>query len=411
MNEFWRANQTTQCRRPTLLFYCQHSLGMGHLARAFALCEALTRRFTVVLLCGGKLPATKRPPEGVRIVPLPPLGAARDGTLLSHDAGRSVDDARDLRRRAILETFRSVRPEAVLVEFFPFGKRRFAGELLPLLAEAASRRPAAPVVVSSVRGILVGRGSEQQQFDDRSAELANEYFDAVLVHSDPAFASFEESFRPRVPLRIPVHHTGFVVPNGTSPNGAGPNGTRSAGDVVVSAGGGMVGVSLLRTAVAAHRLLGDVPMRVIGGPFFPEDAWQALREKAAGRPGLVLRRSVPDLGAELHAARASVSQSGYNTALDVLRAGLPALFVPFAENGEDEQTTRARRLADLGAGRVLDPEQLCPSRLAAEIRALLRFQPRPPRLDLGGGAATVRILAELHAARFGDRRVTDAPLA
>lgn len=400
---------------PTLLFYCQHSLGMGHLARAFALCEALTQRFTVVLLCGGKLPATKRPPAGVRLVELPPLGAARDGTLLSHDAHRSVERAHDLRRRAILETFRSVRPEAVLVEFFPFGKRRFAGELVPLLTEAASQRPPAPVVVSSVRGILVGRGSEQQRFDDRAADLANEYFDAVLVHSDPDFAPFEESFRPRAPLRIPVHHTGFVVPNGTSPssgpNGAGQNGTRSTGDVVVSAGGGMVGVSLLRAAVEAHRLLGDVPMRVIGGPFFPEEAWRALREAAADRPGLVLRRSVPDLGAELHAARASVSQCGYNTALDVLRAGVPALFVPFAENGEDEQTTRARRLAYLGAGRVLDPEQLCPARLAAEIRALLRFQPRPPRLDMGGGAATVRILADLHASRFGDRRVTDAHLA
>lgn len=387
-------------RDPTLLFYCQHSLGLGHLARSFALCEALSRRFTVVLLCGGRLPRAMAPPAGVRIVALPPLGAAADGRLISHDSGRSLERARELRTTKILETFRSVRPEAMLIEFFPFGKKRFSGELLPLLEEARALGPAAPVVACSLRDLLVGRGGEQAAFDDRASALANAYFDAVLVHSDPRFARLEESFRPRVPLRTAVHHTGFVVSNGTSPyDGAVP--FEGGRDVVVSAGGGMVGAPLLTAAVEAHRLLPDVDMTIIAGPFLPEDAWQALQGRAAGRPGLTLRRSVPDLGAELRAARASVSQCGYNTALDVLRARVPALVVPFAENGEDEQRRRACRLERLGAVRVLDPAALRPRVLADEIRALLRFRPRYPPFDLGGGPTTVQILDRLHAARFG----------
>ena len=39
---------------PTLLFYCQHSLGIGHLTRSFALAAALAQRFRVVFLNGGR---------------------------------------------------------------------------------------------------------------------------------------------------------------------------------------------------------------------------------------------------------------------------------------------------------------------------------------------------------------------
>ena len=63
-----------------------------------------------------------------------------------------------------------------------------------------------------------------------------------------------------------------------------------------------------------------------------------------------------DLSAEMAASRLSISQCGYNTALDIVRAGVPALVVPFADGGETEQTDRARRLEALGALRVLPAE-------------------------------------------------------
>ena len=60
--------------KPALLFYCQHSVGLGHLMRSYALCDRLAERFRVVLLCGGELPEGIAPPEGVELIPLPPLG-------------------------------------------------------------------------------------------------------------------------------------------------------------------------------------------------------------------------------------------------------------------------------------------------------------------------------------------------
>ena len=70
----------------------------------------------------------------------------------------------------------------------------------------------------------------------------------------------------------------------------------------------------------------------------PDEAWRSLCDLAQGREGIELRKYVPDLCAELSSAVASVSQCGYNTVLDILRAGIPALVVPFAEGREDEQT-------------------------------------------------------------------------
>ncbi len=232
--------------RPTLLCYCQHSVGLGHLMRSYALCGALTERFRVVLLCGGALPTGIGPPPGVQVLALPPLGVGPDGSFVSHDPRYSVEQAWAVRSERILAAFRAVRPVVVLVELFPFGRAKFARELVPLL-EAA--RAAGALTACSLRDILVASRADQQAYDDRAAgaTLANAHLDAVLVHSDPGFARVEETFAPRRPLRVPVHYTGFVVRDGAPPGP--PRGEH----VLVSAGGGLVGEPQLERALVQPR--------------------------------------------------------------------------------------------------------------------------------------------------------------
>ena len=88
--------------RPHLLFYCQHSLGLGHLARSLAIADALAGTFDVTLLNGGRLPAGTRIPAGVRVVSLPPLGHDDDYQLVSLDPAWNVSAAQQERRRMIL---------------------------------------------------------------------------------------------------------------------------------------------------------------------------------------------------------------------------------------------------------------------------------------------------------------------
>jgi predicted glycosyltransferase len=375
--------------RPGLLFYCQHSLGLGHAVRSYALAAALAERFEVVLASGGEPVEGLAPPEEVELLELPPLRASSDWSLVTREPA-GLEAARRRRRELLLGALHSLRPAAVVVELFPFGRRRFADELVPLL-EAAGEAEPRPLVVSSVRDILVGKGPDQEAHDTITCVLANRYLDGILVHSDPGFARLEESFRPRIPLRVPARHTGFVVPEREDA----PPGERQQ-RVIVSAGGGLVGAPLLRAALEASPLLPvDLRLEIVAGPFLPEEDWDALGRAAVGLPGVELHRFAPDLGTRIRGAAASVSQCGYNTALDLLRAGVPALVVPFAEGREDEQARRAEKLERQGALRVLAADRLEPATLAREIVALLDFEPRRIDLDLNGAESSAAALAEL----------------
>ena len=372
--------------RPPLLFYCQHSVGLGHLTRSYALCAHLAEWFRVVLVCGGALPEEIDPPAGVEIVALPALGVGPSARFVSHDPRLSVERAWALRGELLLRTLRSLEPAVVFVELFPFGRAKFARELVPLLELA---REGGAMTACSLRDILVTGRDDQAAHDERACRLANAHLDAVLVHSDPRFARLDETFGPIDRLEVPVRYTGFVVGPGR------PHPAAREPRVVVSAGGGLVGEPLLRAAIGAQRLGTGLAMRAIAGPLMPDAAFARLRAAAGGVPGLELVRSVPDLAAELAGAAATVSQGGYNTTLEIVRAGVPALVVPYATPEEDEQLRRARRLERLGALRVLDPERLDPAALAREIRALPAFEPTRPAIDLDGGRGTCRELWEL----------------
>jgi predicted glycosyltransferase len=383
-------------RRERLLFHCQHSLGLGHLVRSYALAAALGERFDVTLARGGAEPAGIEAPAGIEIVQLPELAAGIDGALRS-SAG-DVSDVIDRRRAMLLECFERLAPAVIVVELFPFGRMKLASELLPLLEAAAGRGCR---IVCSVRDILVDRGSRQAEHDERACLVLNAFFDAVLVHADPAFARLEDSFRPATELRVPVEYTGFVAP----PPPATPATLPGKRRVLVSAGGGAYGEQLLATTIRARPHFDpDLDLRVIAGPFAADATFPRLRRLADGRAGLELIRHVPDLEAELAAASASVSQCGYNTALALLRARIPALVVPFSEGGENEQARRAARLGALGAVRVLDTERLHPRMLAREIEALTQFVPAPVPLRIDGAQTSAEIIDRV--ARGTPRRRT-----
>lgn len=373
--------------RPRLLMHCHHAMGMGHLVRSFALARALRERFRVVILSGGALPAGVAPPAGVELALLPSVGMAADGSLVSHSRD-PIARILALRQSSVVDACRRLRPDVVLIELFPFGRKKLSGELIALLDEA---RAAGAFIACSLRDVLVTDRRDQEAHDERACVLANRHLDAVLVHADPRVARLEESFAPRTPLRVPVHYTGFVA------GGPSPAPVAREPRVVVSVGGGLVGDRLLRTAIAAQAALAEkgLEMRLLAGPLLPQSAWESLQAAARRVPGLELLRSVPDLRAELAAASVSVSQCGYNTALDVLASGVSALVVPFAEGRENEQARRAGRLEELGLLRTIDALSLDAETLADEICASRSFRPRRLDLDLGGAVRSAELLEEL----------------
>ena len=381
--------------RPRLLLYCQHSLGLGHLRRSWTLAAALARRFHVVLLSGGAPVRGLSPPAGIEVTQLPPLAQEVGGGLVSMNA-MPVGDALRLREQLILDTFYSLEPAVVVIELFPFGRRKFARELMALLGATMRAKPR-PLVACSVRDILVGRGAAQQEHDDRARAIADAYFDAVLVHADAAFARFDETFRPQRPLEVPVCYTGFVVPP-RNHTGCDFSGRR----VLVSAGGGRYGGPLFETILAALPTLRErlaCAVTIVAGPLCPDRTWGALSAGASRLPGVTLHRTVPDLYPLMTASTVSVSQCGYNTTLELIQARIPAVVVPFNAGGEDEQTNRARRLERLGVAQVLEAANLTATGLAAAIEDAMDRPPQVVTLDLDGADTSASLLARLLTTR------------
>ena len=107
----------------------------------------------------------------------------------------------------------------------------------------------------------------------------------------------------------------------------------------------------------------------------------------------------PDFPALLAGCALSISQAGYNTVLDLLQAGRPALLVPFDAGNETEQALRAAALARAGLARIATVAE-GPQALAAAIEAALA-QGAPPtaKVDLDGANGTVAAIAKLLAGR------------
>lgn len=378
--------------RGRVLFYVQHLLGVGHIKRASIIARALaTRGLEVSVVLGG--PEIK----GIRFdgcarIPLPPIRAADETfRLLVDEHGAAIgEELREARTARLLTEFEALRPHVLLIEQFPFGRRQFRFELMPLLAAARTAEPR-PGVLSSVRDVLIPKSDPAK--NRQMASWARTWFDRILVHGDARLFGLDASFVEAAEISSLLHYTGYVV----EPPPPVPPGEAQAGrgEVIVSVGGGAVGEPLLRAALAARPLsrLASVPWRLMTGPNLPDAVYDALAWNPP--PGVIIERWRADLPVLLRNCVLSISQGGYNTIMDILTARAKAVVVPFAEGDQTEQAFRARELAARGVIAMVEPEALSAETLARAVDTAADRHPSAARIDLSGAETTARIVADL----------------
>ena len=201
---------TAQSAAPRVFLYVQHLLGIGHLVRASRIADALADDdFEMTVVTGGT-PVAGFPSLKVSHVVLPTIVAGDAGfSGLNDGEGNPVDEAfKDRRRDLLLEAYARCRPDIVIIEAFPFGRRQVRFELLPLL-EAIRATDPRPRVVCSLRDILQERTKPGR--DAESVALVRQYFDLVLVHGDPGFVRLEETFPLADQIQDRIAYTGLVA--------------------------------------------------------------------------------------------------------------------------------------------------------------------------------------------------------
>ncbi|MGH7093662.1 MAG: glycosyltransferase family protein [Stellaceae bacterium] len=374
----------------SVLFHVQWLLGIGHLQRTLRIVEALAGDgVAVTLACGGPPVSGLAIDSRVRVVQLPAITARDAGFELVDAAGQPLDDARRAaRREALLAAFTAARPGVVVIEGFPFARRAFRFELDPLIA--AAHAAGAPVVCS-VRDVIVMRDDPVRR--RQAVARVRDDFAAVMVHGDPGFIPFAASFPLAHEIAGRLIYTGYVTSVAEAELSA-PD--TPQGEVVVSAGGGGVaGRRLMAAALAARRAgcLAATRWRLLTGTALPEAEFAALCREASA--GVIVERFRRDFPVLLRRCRVSVSQAGYNTALDLIAARVPAVLVPFAEGNETEQAIRAEYLAARGVAELVRESELTPHMLAAAIERAVARPPAALAIETGGARRSAGIIAGL----------------
>lgn len=382
------------------LIHVQHLLGTGHIVRAAAIGRALAAAGVEVVLATGNRPPPTLATDGLTVTPLPFARAADSSFKQILDAdGRPIDAAwQAARTAASLALLAATRPDILLTETWPFGRRAFAFEMRPLVA-AARALPSRPVIAASIRDILVRKTDPEKE--RAMADIAAASYDRVLVHADPALIRLEESFRFAGAIADRVRYTGFVH----DPSAVIPPGDAGRDEVIVSAGGGPVGAHLIAAAGQARALsrrAGNTVWRLLVG--HGHDAAALARLQAEAGPGVIVERARPDFPGLVARARASISQAGYNTVLDVVAAGVPAVFVPFAEGDETEQSQRADLLAARGLAVTVAEAGLTPAALADAVDRALEAPPARLAVRVDGATEAARILIADAEARTEQER-------
>ena len=377
-------------------FYCQHVLGIGHFHRSLAICRALAERHQTTLILGGPpvavdegkmktllLPGLEMDPEFQNLVPCDPV--------------LTLAEVKTRRREMLFAHLREERPDIFITELYPFGRKAFRFELEPLFAAMQDGSLPKSLCCCSVRDILVEKVEGREKFEQRAVETLNRYFGGVLVHADADVITLGDTFSRLNAISIPIHYTGFVTRGDTE---AGDYCIReergvTATDklIVASIGGGNVGSELLVAVVAAFDALPAEPpcqLQLFCGPYCDESSYRQLKEAAQNSNSLHVDRFTYHFPAWLAAADLSISMAGYNTCMNLLQAGIPALVYPYKQNRE--QRLRAERIGTKAPITVLTEDDLNPQLLAGLISRQLARPRAKPEVKLNGAAETVRQL-------------------
>lgn len=372
-----------------VLIVVTHLLGTGHLARAFVLARAHQAAGHDVHVISGGMPAPHLVADDIKMTQVPSLKS--DGVnfkrLLDAKGHEATTALLDERRRTTLSVLADMQPDVIITELFPFGRRVLSDEFRALLDAAVKMTPR-PFICASIRDILAPP-SKPAKVEATEAIIAA-YYDAILVHSDPQIAPLDASWPVSNSLRDKLYYTGFVC----APPAADHRSKAMSEMILVSAGGGTVGGPINATAVQAAALAPDLHWHLLVGGSDTLDRVAELQHQAPDN--MTIEPVRPDFRKMLFSAAASVSMCGYNTALDILQAGTPAVFVPFDAGGEVEQSLRAQALAKLNGIEVLRAADLNVPELVKAVRRALRAPARPlVQNSMDGAQRTVDILSSL----------------
>ena len=408
-----------------IVFYSQHLIGVGHHFCNREIARALSQNHQVYFVDGGRQIPGGDLPDSVEHIQLSPVFAFNK-RLSSSEPGRDIQEVLCERCDVLCEVIENIDPDVFIIEFFPFDRWGFRSELISAIESARLTNPDAKVIcslrdipmraktadligppmpdalVSRLRFDSVSFGGMQyihtlmaRRYYNEVCPTLNTHFDALLVHGDPKVTRLEEHFPWVEDIAIPIEYTGYVSEKLKSEQRRDGLPRRF---VLVSAGGGAEAYELIVPCIEAWKLLlkqgvtQGRKMVIFTGPFVQDDHFESLKQMCDSGP-FRLSCFAPDFLSWMDVADFSISPAGYNTCMNVLETGTPALLVPIVQAGD--QVFRANKLSELGLADVIAQRNLSPDIIADVIaKGLSRSRSRHD-IALDGANETLEFVSKL----------------
>lgn len=352
-----------QKRKNRILFYCQSLQGIGHLTASLQVIKELLQHSDIDLIYGGLEIDISLEHPGFRFIRLPAL-------IINNHTGELFGPVDQLSsgqlwpiRQNQIESFLQNPYHAVIVEFFPFGRRRLKNEIHWLFNTVKACNGAIPIF-SFVREVLVPEPLDSEM---RMVKSVNDHIHTVFIRGDPNVIRFEDTFALTDKISDKLFYTGYLSREMTNLDI-----TRKP-QILVSQGGGNIGRELLEAAVQAAPLLPDYRFLIATGSKTTAADFEHLKNMVVSN-NVDIVPFLPDFRQRLSESALSISMGGDNTLMDVIGTKTPGLAFPYP--GNSEQGTRIGKFAEKGFIHKLGLDDLAPSRLSEKIREALN-QPYP----------------------------------
>lgn len=374
---------------PRLVIYSQDGYGLGHMRRTSTIAaQLLASHPEACALTLSDSPLGQFFPMAANqdYLKLPSIVKSGPGEWRASRLPVAFQVVREMRQELIHNATLRFRPDIFFVDHMPHGAM---GELLPTLRALKATCPETKIVLG-LRDILDAPTVVEERWRSEQAYAAlEEFYDLVLIYGMQEVFDVASQYGFSQSASSRFRYCGYVCPpESTRKQQSLPFTTQSSSQlhrrpekklIVAMAGGGAdaypMMAAMLESAPFVHA---EYPCQfvLITGPFMPEEMRNNLQRRAADLPVQIIP-FVEDTYSYIQTADLIVAMAGYNTSVEVLQSGRPAILIP-RRGPSAEQRMRAHLFAAHNWLTMLDPDNVTTGSLAALIKLHLSSSVKPP---------------------------------
>ncbi|WP_296807400.1 glycosyltransferase [Thiocapsa sp.] len=355
-----------------IALYSHDTMGLGHLRRNQLIAQSLAASSLnpgILTIAGVHEAGLFAMPPGVDRLTLPAYRKDHGGGYAPRSLRLGTEALTALRARVMGAALESFEPDLLIVDNVPRGALE---ELNPVLERLKARGRTRCVL--GLRDVLDTPARVRTEWRRRmNISAIREYYDAVWIYGDQAVYDATREYALPPDIAKKTRFTGYLDPAvrlGRADCESHPSLPERFAEqpfTLCVVGGGQDGRAIGEAFLQAQLPRGELGV-LVTGPFLPPEEQRRIADLAADNPRVSILGLVNEPMRLMQRASRVIAMGGYNSVMEILSLGKPALLVP-RDRPRLEQRIRAERLRNLGLIDVLGSEDLDPRSLSRWMHA------------------------------------------